>query len=224
MALARAAALKRTVLRGSPAPLFVGSFASQFARAMGSKAIVPDVVRKGKAVTAEPQDLLSVLSREISYEKEDATSAETLKDIAASIPDFSVVGEHPPPGVHLTFNPVDSVGDADSKGQARFFLTRKFQNTEIRVDLDCSPVPADDDEGFDEGWSYLRAGYLMHVPSLQRLKRECRSRGRIARRGGPGCYRRVSHAHLHQGCIQGQRNAAWRLHHGSPPRTSRNHV
>jgi hypothetical protein len=106
MALARAAAFKRAVLHGSPAPLFVGSFASQSSRAMGTKAIVPDMVRKGKAVAAEPQDLLSVLSREISYEKEDGTSAETLKDIAASIPDYSVVGEKPPLCVRAAIIPL----------------------------------------------------------------------------------------------------------------------
>ncbi len=46
---------------------------------------------------------------------------------------------------------------ADSIGSARFFLTKTVGNQQIRIDLDCSPVPADDEEGYEDEGS-CRAG------------------------------------------------------------------
>lgn len=59
-----------------------------------SKAGPPEIVRgKGVAKKEEAMDLVSVLSRELSYEREEGNSAATLKEIAAELSDFTIKGK-----------------------------------------------------------------------------------------------------------------------------------
>lgn len=39
---------------------------------------------------------------------------------------------------------------ADKRGSARFFLQRTIGGQQVRVDVDCTPVPAEFDEDYDE--------------------------------------------------------------------------
>ncbi len=42
---------------------------------------------------------------------------------------------------------------ADTVGVARFHLTKTVGSQQIRLDLDCNPIPSDDDEYLDESKS-----------------------------------------------------------------------
>ena len=122
MSFFRAAAVARTVTRG------IRIAASAPVRCL---AVTPDAVYRSKSSAPVPQkgkkeakDLASVLERELAYEREDNTTVETLKSLAAGITDFKLT---------------------DTAGHARFFLTRTVGGQEIRIDVDCTPVSTDDD-------------------------------------------------------------------------------
>ena len=99
--------------------------------ARGFASVTPDAVIRSKSTVPaakgskpEANDLASVLERELAYEREDNTTAETLKSLATGITDFKLV---------------------DTAGHARFHLTRTLGSQEIRIDVDCTPVSTDDD-------------------------------------------------------------------------------
>ncbi len=106
-------------------------------------AVKPEV-QSGVAVSSkkkEATDLASVLAREIQYEKEDPTSEAKLAEIAASMEQFKV---------------------EDAAGTSRFALTRQIGGLAVRIDVDCAPVPTDEeeeaenDDGEEGAWQCLQ--------------------------------------------------------------------
>ena len=138
--------LMRAASRGGIRLLAASSVRAAGARSFAS--VNPDAIFRNKSTApavkggaapakkAEAKDLASVLERELAYEREDNTTVETLKSLAAGIVDFKLV---------------------DTAGHARFHLTRTLGRQEIRIDVDCTPVSTDDDSA-EELEGVLRAG------------------------------------------------------------------
>lgn len=114
-------ALRASVV-GSVLP---GARVGLVARAMATRpdAVVP--TKKGKKA-----GLAAVVEKELAYEAEDKVTSSNLEEIAGSLRvDWEVV---------------------DAPGAARFHLTRTVNGQEVRVDVDCSPVPVHGDEEWNE--------------------------------------------------------------------------
>jgi hypothetical protein len=78
-----------------------------------------------------PPSLASVLTRELEYEKEEgsASSEAAMNEIRSELKEW-------------TFH-VESQ-------KSRFSLTKKFGAQEVKVDVDCTPMPAEEDEGAED--------------------------------------------------------------------------
>lgn len=72
------------------------------------------------------EKLLDVVAKELAYEKEEGSPATELKELKAAL--------------GSTFKLVDEAG------LARFHLERKVRGLLVRVDVDCSPMPSEEDD------------------------------------------------------------------------------
>ena len=78
-----------------------------------------------------PPSLSSVLTRELEYEKEEgsASSEAAMNEIRSELKEWTFLVE---------------------AQKARFSLSKKFGAQEVRVDVDCTPMPAEEDEGGED--------------------------------------------------------------------------
>lgn len=83
------------------------------------------------ATSKAPPSLASVLTRELEYEKEEgsASSEAAMNEIRSELKEWTFLVE---------------------AQKARFSLSKKFGAQEVRVDVDCTPMPADEDEGGED--------------------------------------------------------------------------
>jgi hypothetical protein len=121
----RVAAPRAAMLAPARAPtMTMRAFSA--AAAAGDKQLAKTGGKGGKKL---PTDLASVLERELAFEKEDSSAASTLADIAASVGDWTI---------------------EDAPGSARFTLTRKAGGAEVRLDVDCTPMPSEEEQFQEE--------------------------------------------------------------------------
>ncbi len=109
---------------GARAPVRAAAAAPALARALAGKA--SDVAKADKA----PKDLASALLRELAYEKEDDEPAKKFADLREALAAEWKLTEAP--------------------GSARFSLAKKVGAQAVRVDLDVTPMPSDEDYPEDE--------------------------------------------------------------------------
>jgi hypothetical protein len=120
------AAIRGAALRGS---------SRAFLRICGTPALRLASKKAAAAPPPPPKSLAAVLDLELKYEKEEGagSSEATLAEIQAELADWAFAAPAP--------------------AHARFALSKRFGAQEVRLDLDCTPMPADeeDDEGAEAG-------------------------------------------------------------------------
>lgn len=105
----------------------VTAVSSVAVRAFATK---PDMIIPSSKKNKKDNSLAAVVDRELKYEEQDKQSSTNLEEIAASLGvDWEVV---------------------DEAGMARFALKRTLGAQQIRVDVDCSPVPVHGDDEWNE--------------------------------------------------------------------------